>query len=670
MSDGERPFLASYELVKDLPHFFNHVWEAASEYEYIAVAGRRCFNLLFWYLEDDLPDNITSFNGLLLQYRQIAAYYQQNQRFPSILMVDDIMVHGRSVAKTISHLESLVYEVLLPIGQWTINRLRRDFAEALHIHVYARNKRTLVLEERFFDHFKWEHELYSGELRDMSMQLSDAMTRWETADTSFVPSVRLKRLSDAMEKIGESGGALGEWQVMKWYYDQEKMLLAYRMSGGRGVNRISTIRLFPSRSEKHLPWITSYTMLGKMCHGTLDLLCEKTSESFALPAESMFECILRADRAPLQHCRGQLLSYIVSAIDLRNFIRSTLSEDTIDIKNSDVEKIARNFGMKDDELVRPLLRVFQDDALAERLQKALYPILDRDADVFFELSGASDRRNNKAVCELAKDGCEQINDLVLDIVFRMGINAENRAFVLKEKPYLFQPESFQDYQEYYYLKLRRIDNPEGFWNEKYADNDDDERYGRDGAISTFNFFDLVRSRAKRDSVDFDMNVPRFLASFIMMMDIGIMGSMPQISNLTDDFVPLVKAGELATFFFPNEVALFISAFSLLEARYYRVSSSERQAVTSFYGVQCQALKRDGAAIVRELGLKDEDARKAEALIASLPDVDKVDRYTELLYHAGQSFRGWDFLNLCYPDYSIKRRLQGYIKNQAKQLLQL
>lgn len=666
--NGVRPFLASYDLVKELPVFFNHMLDVASDFEYIAVAGRRCFNLLIWYLEDDLPGNVTSFNGLLLQYEQIASYYQVNQRFPSILMVDDIMVHGRGVAKTISHLESLVFEILLPTGRWTINRLRRDFADAMHIRIYARNKRTLVLEERFFDHFQWDLELYSGELRDLSMQLSDAMTRWEMPNTSFVPSIHLKVLSDTMDRQSESGGAFGDWQCMKWYYDHEKMVLAYRLSGGRRINRISTIRLFPSRSQKNPPWISSFTILGKMRRSTMEKLCDAAYNAFELSMESSLGRILRSSKAPLQHCRGQLISYIVSAVDLVRFIHETGINVEIDISNSDVTKIARNFGIEDDELNRSLLKVMQSADLANKLHAVLYSTLDSDAGTIFELPYADGCLEE--VVELKEDKCNRINDLVLDIVFRMGINAENRAFVLKEKPYLFQPESFQDYQEYYYLKLRRVDNPEGFWNEKYADDDDDERFGRDGAISTFNFFDLIRSRAMKGGVNFGANAPYFLASFIMLMDIGIMGSMPQISNLTDDFVPLARAGELATFYFPNKVALFVPAFALLEARYYRVGSSERNAVTSFYGTMCQKLKENRASITRKLGFIDKDAEKAEMLISLLPDVDTVDRNTELLYRAGQSFRGWDFPNLCYPDYSIKRKLQIYLKAQAKELLQL
>lgn len=676
--DGAKPFLFSYSYIKDLSLFFNHIWNTASEYGYIAVAARRCFNLFIWYFEDSLPGQMTSFNGLLLHYQDIADFYIENQRFPDILLVDDIMVHGRGIAKTISHLESLVYAVLLPTGRWSINRLRRDFADAIHIYVYARNSRTLVLEERFFEHFQAEKKLYSGDLRDLSLQLSDAMTRWEIADTSFVPSVRLEDdLRNELIKLSDSGDSYGNWQCMKWYYDREKMVLAYQMYGDRKVNRISTIRFCPDRTKEDTPWVSSYTIIGKMQQNALDRLCKdvfaELKEEFSLSEDSSIGHLLLTSKAPLQQCRGQFISYIASALDLRRFIQTKDENAIRDIagnKANDVEKIARNFGTKNDTLINVLLSVFQKSNLAERLGHLLDSTLSVEADAIFDLPFRDKGHWSKICSELSEDRCNEINNLVLDVVFRMGINAENCAFVLKEKPYLFQPESFQDYQEYYYLKLRRTDSPDGIWNEQYPDEDDEDRYGRDGAISIYSFFDLVRRRAARADVAFYASAPLFLASFAMLMDIGIMASMPQISNINDVFLPLARAGELATFHFPRMVSIFVPAFALLEAKCYRLGLSERKAVTSFYSAMRHKIDDDKLLIDKVSDSDANDIEKSKIILASLPDAEKVDKYTELLYRAGQSFRGWDFQNLCYIDYHIKRKWQVYLKEQAKHLLQL
>lgn len=621
---------------------------------------------------------MTSFNGLLLQYQDIADFYCKNQRFPDILLVDDIMVHGRGIAKTISHLESLVYEVLLPKGRWSINRLSRDFADALHIYVYARNSRTLVLDERFYEHFQAEKKLYSGDLRDLSLQLSDAMTRWEIADTSFVPSVRLNDdLRDDLIKSSDNGNTYNGWQCMKWYYDHEKMVLAYRMYGSHKVNRISTIRFCPDRAKENTPWVSSYTIIGKMPQSTLDRLCRGLfvvlKEVFNLSENSAIGRMLLTDKAPLQQCRGQFIFYIVSALDLRCILQqkgtNAISDIVVDLLN-DAEKIARNFGTKNDTLKSVLLSVLQNSDLAERLSHLLDSTLDVGADAIFDLPIRDEEHWSKICSELSEDRCNEINNLVLDVVFRVGINAENCAFVLKEKPYLFQPESFQDYQEYYYLKLRRADNPEGVWNEQYQDEDDEDRYGRDGAISIYSFFDLVRRQASKAGEDFFASTPLFLASFVMLMDIGIMASMPQISNINNDFMPLARAGELATFYYPRMVAIFVPAFALLEAKCYRLGLSEGKAVTSFYIAMRQKINEDKSLIDKVSDSDANDIEKSKSILASLPDTEKVDKYTEFLYRAGQSFRGWDFQNLCYIDYRIKRKWQVYLKEQAKHLLQL
>lgn len=660
--------LFSEDLIDGLDDFFAEIEENSGNYAFIAIAERRCLNLAWSYLTD--RQRICSFSGLLLQYKTIAEGYRSSspRRFPRILLVDDALFHGRGIARIISHLEELLFDELQPSKIEELFDMRRELARAIDISVYAMNRFPTLLSERYLEKTACREKLYTNDLRDVSLQLTDRLIRRGVANTCFVPSVRNQPLSDAMVREASNAGIAGDWRLLQWEYDGETMILACRPGGTGNINRISTIRLFPERGQRKLPWITSYTLLGEFGSEVLDDLCEKAADILDVDGGEPLRDILRRRENLLQHSRGQLLCYLVSAVDLVRFMECMGQSDIGKAASeNDSDKIAVNFG--GGELHDALNLIFENREVRERVATELIPALEREAGPILAIAPeccAYQRPDNP---EAERKEARVFNDIVLDIFYRVGICSEESAYEKRDKPYLFHPETHQDYQEY-----RASRNGETTLGTSFNDADSpgvgDEDYGCDGVIPLDVFGKLAVREILRRGYDVPNHVFQLMAAYVMLMDIGIMGNTVQISSKHGGFMLLDKSGELATHYFPRQMAAFIPALALIEEQYYRIGLTRMKVLTSFYDAMWHRMEEDGERPVCEEAFDAADKEKWNEMIESLPEPEKMKRYTKKLYGAGQSFGGWDFVNLCLPEFDFMEKCQEHLFDAAREYLLL
>lgn len=664
--------LFSEDLIDGLDDFFAEIEENSGNYAFIAIAERRCLNLAWSYLTD--RRRICSFSGLLLQYKTIAEGYRSSspRRFPRILLVDDALFHGRGIARIISHLEELLFDELRPSKIEELFEMRRELARAIDISVYAMNRFPTLLSECYLEKTAYKEKLYSNDLRDVSLQLTDRLIRRGVANTCFVPSVRNQPLSDAMVREAGNAGIAGDWRLLQWEYDGETMILACCLGGTGNVNRISTIRLFPERGERKLPWITSYTLLGEFGSEVLDDLCEKAADILDVDGGEPLRDILRRRENLLQHSRGQLLCFLVSAVDLIEFMECMGQADIGEAASeNDFDKIAANFsgGELCDALRDALNLIFENREVRERVVAELIPALEREAAPILAIAPEYCAYQRPVNLEAEREETRVFNDIVLDIFYRVGIRSEESAYKKREKPYLFHPETHQDYQEY-----RANRNGESTLSASFSEADGpgagDEDYGCDGVISLDVFGKLAVREILSRGLDVPNHVFQQMAAYVMLMDIGIMGNTVQISSKHGGFMLLDKSGELATHYFPRQMAAFIPALALIEDRYYRIGLTRMKALVSFYDAMWCRMAEDGEELIRKEVFDAADKEKWDEMAESLPEPEKMERYTKMLYEAGQSFGGWDFVNLCLPEYCFMEKCQEHLFDAALEFLLL
>ena len=103
-----------YNLTLD---FFKSIWEEPARHK-VFMSGR-CLNLMYTFYQIEYPnlsENIGkvfySDTALLANAKEIADDYKKYNFFPEIIIVDDILVHGRTISAFIAKFTKLVYDFL------------------------------------------------------------------------------------------------------------------------------------------------------------------------------------------------------------------------------------------------------------------------------------------------------------------------------------------------------------------------------------------------------------------------------------------------------------------------------------------------------------------------------------------------------------------------------
>lgn len=632
-------------MLDELMSFFHTIKENAPNYAVVSVKANRCFSLLWRY--DPTIEHMLTNNAALLQYRKLADQYQQSGRFPRILIVDDIMIHGRGVSKFLVQLEQLVYEELEARGHFQDENdrlaFRHSFADALDIYIYACSRGTLFLEDRFFRCIKAQKTLYAGQLRDLSLQLSALLIQWETANTSFVCSIRNKELAQFLLNETEPRG---DWKKISWNYKEEQMQVYLRFYGEPHINRILTIRFFANRAHVDEPQITSFTVLGTLDRSTLDNICEKLYDCFQQKHYPLLCRILREEKESLQYCKAQLIDFLCSVTDLFEFLSCrplhlqkdgkelTFWEAVRKLFRYDLKKIVRNFS-DEKESIREFSAIIADPELQKQISIILTDGFSAPECRLFLCPQEECSSQNTHNTYTQTD----INDFVGDILQRIGAEAESQAQELNNRPYLFAAKEFQEYST------------------------ETGGYGKDGVISFQDFLHNLDGIGIVQKLD-DFYPP--IASYIMMMDCGFVGSRLYYSSKEKKVLSVLKTGAIATYHMPACISLYIPAFALIEENAYRIGMPIEEALVSFSRMRSSKELQDAGLSQEEISRWKKtypNGEEEETLIRLRKDY-------QLLLRCGQSFNGWNFPHLTLPSEANKKMYQKQIVREATRFLNM
>lgn len=617
-ADTQKPYLRNYDLMARLEGFFLKVGECADEYRFISATERRCFNFAYKLMPDPGREKLVSNCGLLLYHRQIAQEYVDSGRFPRILLLDDLMMHGRGLGKFLYQLEILLEEDLYGlVEEQELGDFRRRLVQAIDIRIFAKCKRPVLLEERYLERVMPYLQLSSKQMHDLSLQLSDALNRFEQANTSFVYSCQLnKRIWNAENSL---------WQQVDWEYQQEKMELYVRFYG---KNRVSTIRTFGNRyANLDVPLMTSFTMLGnlsgqglELCFQNILTILEGYADQFA-----WIRSVLR-DTSPLvRRSKTQLLYLLCSAIDLQDFCQD-IGIGGFETARDDVDKISRNFGTWQD-CFQSMKTLLDAKVILSQIKEQVYPLLDCMTE---SLGFPLEKKNTQA-------SVDAVNGCIREIFYEIGIESEKMAVLYTDTLYRFSPDAYQNYDGH------------------VRDG------GSDGILALRDFNQLADGYRELD--DPYLRV----AGFVAAMDCGIMGARVQTAMHKDIDFALCKAGEMATFYGPEQIAVALPAFELLERYSRKIDMAPLEAVNAF----CDSLNEKDMRFYlsqeqfdRIHELRDE----YPGLIEEIPGLAK--KFGAMMYRGGHRFQDWNFENLTVRPNRGWMTYQWYLQKKAVIFLSL
>lgn len=615
--------------------FIDHIKQMASEYDYVCARERRCFNLVARFLPEV---DMISTRALTLKYAEIADYYRENGRFPRILILDDLMIHGRGIAKLLQQLEDMLVIKLLDMGVLKKSEnyrymVYRDLADAVTIYVYARNAGVIFLADGYQEKIRAVKKLYADEMRDLSLQLSRKMGQWDIANTSYVYSIRSEVITDCL--LAQKDGRIGssDWVRKTWSYGSEAMVLYVRLHGRKSVNRIDTIRFFPGRCSDKQPWrdplplLTSFSFFGDLQESTLRILFEKVSSILKEAGLNNLADILKEEpndqiNFVLLQTQIQLISFILSVAMLLDFCIDVIPQDRFDdiMMQGDIWKISRNFGRLAD--IRPELMQLRKKALRNKLKDTILRVIDVEAEELIQVNPLDALERLESNCNPTRTHMAFVNNEVRRAIYHVGMTSEKKAYEQSAHPYRFMPEEYQEHP------------------------------GRDGVIS------LRELAEKKQFGSCAESVFSYLASFVAMMDscaVSVRTKSMLGRNGERKVCTLAKAGEMASFYLPEKVAMFVPVFAVLELNTFDTPSARKRnlehylnkLIKGYFSQDCERLSKvlgdeKQVAAVKKAAYDALDLQQKDGTI--IPS-DEFMREIDMFYDGGHSFYGWNFRNL-------------------------
>lgn len=178
--------------------FFLSVWNSNARYK--VFLARRCLNIMYmmYRANYEKPDSLFdqtlySDGALLANVSEIADSYINWGIIPKILIVDDILIHGRTLNMLIDKLIDSIYECLLDKGvEFSKSDVEFDILQSLTIKVMIQNTKPLLIRKKYFQCFDcksdksdvWQPRYW----HELSSRLSLLVLGGFFSNTSFVLS--------------------------------------------------------------------------------------------------------------------------------------------------------------------------------------------------------------------------------------------------------------------------------------------------------------------------------------------------------------------------------------------------------------------------------------------------------------------------------------------------
>lgn len=586
--------------------FYQEIWE--QPHDYIVMNARRCFNLnhIFMQVHDGaVPDagRIISNNALPLYAEEFARRYTRYRRFPSVLIVDDLVLHGRSLSRLLFRLEELIVaalsDSLAELGRDERYYIRRSLASAVDLYVYAENRQPLLIEDIYRQKLQCKRKLYTSELRGLSQQISSFLQKVDVPNTSYVLSYQ----------IGSVPAPGKEWLIQDWSYrgTRHRVYLVCDPQA-EDVNFLSTVRLRRAFSQKENSdlWLTSMPLFGELDGEGLSRICNRAAELLDPEEFSWLRFILRQEHPLLQKQRAQLISLILSMSSLFQFLDDSFGQKTFRFVqgSSDITKIAQNFG-KSDRSLPELEKLLNGNGLIQKLYMVLSGEIRALARPFL-------REPVRTSCQDAD--CEHINNDLEDTFYNIGMASE--------------------YAAHRSISLNR-----------YSQDSRDP--------SMIPLEDMLRWDVPR----FHFSDPRHpveatqkLSCMLALMDNGLMALNFECTEQdgTRRIKNMLKAGELATFSIPRRLHLIIPALALVESECWRLDFEPRAVLKQFVSTLPDQA-RPGP---------EKAWRREQAALSFLKS--QGQDFVDFLYGCGQTMSGWDIRLVTSDDWMEERENSSYL----------
>lgn len=311
-----------------------------SNYRYVAAMTQKCSNLIEANLLKSDDDRVVfscllTENGLLMKCEDIIDHYLRTGRFPSIVLEDDTLVHGRNMNEFLQRLLDLLAECLRRRGYVVdIEHLQCDLCKSLSLFIQVVNDAPFLLKQEYQRSMHFQCVGRELEWREFSDNTSRLIHNAEVANTSYVISARQAACDAVSAPVG--------WEAVTEdtipYRGTRQHFYVHPVSRARRV--FPTVRSYLRGNYRYY---TPYFFCGSLSQEQIGHMLALVQEFCGASCKDFFDLIERAKAySKLRQVYFQLVNLLLGQITLSAlFDEACLPQSDFEL---DTEKIARNFG--------------------------------------------------------------------------------------------------------------------------------------------------------------------------------------------------------------------------------------------------------------------------------------------------------------------------------------
>lgn len=424
---------ASIVLGKDfyegIKNFYRDVRNSRYDYKVCLIRRSYVLRRLFLDLEEggepafDTQECMTD-GAFLFLCDEVARYYLKNGRFPTIAVIDDILIHGRAINAFLLRVEERIIRCLRDLGyEFNDVEVREELPKTLDIRVYYQNTCPSVVLERYRSKIRSDRTESPILWRDLSNRISLLLSEAGIANASFI-------LSSVVSEHEIPTASAGYRRIATRYEGTEEILFLKKKVFGAGVKAIFTVRVLPvsdTGSRRMIPFVFLSEIGAENRRLLWDSVCEKL-------LDTQFREVIRAFRRGNRRTQDEFCSLVLSQSMLQSFLKECgLDNGALLYDQQEIYKIAHNYG--NTQPVCDLIDYIWKTPVftAEELDQLLYRVTVQEKVLCRNDDAGSISEEQKSIL------LKQMEDMI----YQQGLEAEKHAYAVRKG----QESDVTDYKE-------------------------------------------------------------------------------------------------------------------------------------------------------------------------------------------------------------------------------
>lgn len=401
-----------------------------SDYDYVVFVVRRSY-LIALMMEQVTRRKMKSGQSLFLtdgslflQCETMAEHYREKGKFPSILLCDDVLIHGRNITYLIECLEKRMCELLSDVEEKVIIDALLD---SIRIHEIVRSSGRLLIGGKYESRVSYVLMMKPSEWRELANQFSHLIFCSGIANAAYILSENIT--SEDFKKEKEDGF------IETIYHDIKEYTKVEYVEENKHVRALFTLRLIQN-PKKQNPDIEEYvavplTILPNLDEKETKNLLREIQDKMSLPiyTNEDKEWLQRLECIQGKRTFNELVTLILSIPILQRFKEEYNIITNNTALQKEITKIARNYNDKGIKFTSVFLKKLMEHPilnLEEAKEVILHSIIqDRKvADIY--------KDNNE---KISKEREEKIAEKIEMYFYERAYKEEKQAYEMKQQPY-------------------------------------------------------------------------------------------------------------------------------------------------------------------------------------------------------------------------------------------